>query len=331
MTAANESTPATGGDTGRTHTLSSGQRIVLPPHDEFYDKLITRNKGLIPDEEQERLRTATILVAGCGSTGGAVIEPFIRLGAERLVLAEPDGYDLHNLNRQSVRLQDIDRNKAEVFKERMLDINPYASIEVDTAGITDANVDRLARNATLIIDAVDVTTQAPLRAKYALHEHAKKHRVPVICGYDIAGLQLLIINDYRNPAAAVLDGKVTAEQVPTMEPVVFLRKIVGISAIPYEIIAELKKQILGERQGFPQIVFTANMFGVLALPAALSLLAGRPVKRRVIVDVPTELRPLAERLRVSAARLYGLYNLNNVFRRSRRAAARAQEGEGRPV
>src|SRR5947209_3868414 len=104
-----------GGATGLVHTLSNGQEITLPPRDEFYAQFVTRNRGLITEEEQERLRTANILVAGCGSVGGAAVEPLIRLGAENLILAEPGEYDLPNINRQSVRLQDIGRNKAEVF------------------------------------------------------------------------------------------------------------------------------------------------------------------------------------------------------------------------
>jgi hypothetical protein len=35
-------------------------------------------------EDQDRVRKATFLVAGCGSVGGAVIEPLIRFGAEHL-------------------------------------------------------------------------------------------------------------------------------------------------------------------------------------------------------------------------------------------------------
>src|SRR5947207_2912290 len=130
---------------GNRLTLTTGQEIELPPHDEFYAQLTARNRGLISDEEQQRLRSAHLLIAGCGSIGGAVIEPLVRMGAEYLVLAEPDGYDLHNMNRQSVRLQDLGQNKAEVFQERMWDVNPYASIRVEPHGITDENVETLVR------------------------------------------------------------------------------------------------------------------------------------------------------------------------------------------
>jgi tRNA A37 threonylcarbamoyladenosine dehydratase len=137
-------------------TLSNGQQVSLPPHDEFYRQITVRNRGLVSEADQRRLRSANILVAGCGSVGGAAIEPLVRLGAESLTLAEPDGYDLHNINRQSVRLQDVGRNKAEVFQETMRDINPYASLTVEPHGITPENVERVVQASTVILDAVDV-------------------------------------------------------------------------------------------------------------------------------------------------------------------------------
>lgn len=313
--------PADGTPTGRVHVLANGDSITLLPADAFYAQLVTRNRGLVSDVEQQRLRTAGILVAGCGSVGGAVVEPFVRLGAEHLTLAEPDGYDLPNMNRQSARLQDIGRNKAVVFQERMRDINPYASLQVETQGITQDNVERLVRDADLIVDAVDVTTKPPLRAKFLLHEQAKRQRKPVLAGYDIAGLQLLITYDYRRASTTVLHGRVKAEEIDAIEPFVFLRRVIPIRAIPYEIIGELRRQLRGEAQGFPQIVYTAQLFGVLALPAALDLLAGRPLRRQVIIDVPSELRPLGARASVALTRLAGLGRLYADFRRSRRRAA----------
>ncbi|HUZ02367.1 MAG TPA: ThiF family adenylyltransferase [Thermomicrobiaceae bacterium] len=307
------------------HTLSNGQQVVLPPHDQFYAQFVVRNRGLVPPEEQDRLRRATILVAGCGSIGGAVVEPLVRLGAEHLILAEPGDYDLHNLNRQAVRLQDLGRNKALVFQERMRDINPYAEIAVDTHGIVAENVASLVAQATLIVDGVDVTTKPPLSSKYALHEQARQRGIPVISGYDIAGLQLLRIYDYRRPGVRILDGAVRPDGPELREPMAFLRRVIPIAAVPLEIIDELQQQLRGARDGFPQIVYTANLFGVVALQAILDILSGRPVRRQVIVDVPTLLRPRSTRLRVMAARLYGLYHLNNDFRRTLRKAQDPEE------
>jgi len=313
-------TPTSPAGAGVTHTLTNGQVVSLPPHDEFYRQLTTRNRGIIGEQEQQRLRTSPILVAGCGSVGGAAIEPLVRMGAERLLLAEPGEYDLPNMNRQSVRLQDIGRNKAEVFQERMRDINPYATITVDPRGIVDDNVVSLVQQSAVILDGVDVTTKAPLRAKYALHQQAKRFRVPVVAGYDIAGLQLLITYDYRRPDVPVLYNRIRAGEVATLEPMQFLRRVIPIPAISYEVIGELHRQLKGESEGFPQVVYTANLFSVLALRATLNILAGKPVKRRVMIDSHNVLRPLPEKLKVLAERGAGLAGLWLAFQRRARAS-----------
>jgi len=303
--------------------VSSGQQVNLPPHDEFYAQFVKRNEGLVSPEDQQRLRKSTILVAGCGSVGGAAIEPLIRMGAERLILAEPGDYDLPNMNRQSVRLQDIGRNKAEVFQERMRDINPFASITVDKRGIVMENVDALVRESAVILDGVDVTTKPPLKAKYALHERAKQFRVPVVTGYDVAGLQLLLICDYRLPGTRIMNGRITAAECETIEPMAFLRRVIPLAAVPYEMIGELRRQIRGEREGFPQIVYTAMLYGVLALPAVIELLANRPIRHQVLVDVPTLFRGTLSRVSHYFSRLGGLYSLLGEYDRGQKAKAAA--------
>jgi tRNA A37 threonylcarbamoyladenosine dehydratase len=47
--------------------------IAVPEQEEFYASFTVRNRGLVSDGEQQMLRRAVILVAGCGSIGGAVV------------------------------------------------------------------------------------------------------------------------------------------------------------------------------------------------------------------------------------------------------------------
>src|SRR3979411_826006 len=311
-------TPPAGG--GTDFTLSNGVQITLPAHDDFYRQITVRNRGLIADEDQQRLRESNILIAGCGSVGGAAVEPLGRMGAENLTLAEPDGYDLHNINRQSVRLQDIGRNKAEVFQEHIRDINPYASIVVEPHGITPENVERVVQQAAVILDAVDVTTKPPLRAKFLLHKAAKQFRKPIIAGYDIAGLQMMLFYDYRNPAVQVMNGRGHEHEIASIQPFDLVYRVIiswPVPPLPLEIIPVLSSQIRGESSSFPQIVYTCHLFGVLATRAVLDVLAGRPVRGKTMVDVDDILRPAGERARVFVKRVRGLLKLNSEFRRSR--------------
>lgn len=287
-----------------------GDGTPLPPHDEFYRELTTRNTPLVTPEEQERLRTSTILVAGCGSIGGAAVEPLIRVGCENLILAEPDGYDVANMNRQSCRLQDVGRNKAAVFAERMREINPYATVEVHDHGITAENVDDVTSRADVILDGIDVTTKAPLRHKVNLHIQAKAKGRIVVSGYDIAGVQMLLVYDYRDPSVALMHGKVKADEVEQLEPFEFLARVIPFTVIPIEIIPELERQVRGEGSGFPQLVYTAQLFGVLAVRAVLDITAGRTVRKRIVVDANAVLRPRGQRPGIEAKRLRALLRLN---------------------
>jgi tRNA threonylcarbamoyladenosine dehydratase len=305
-------------------TAVLGDGRSLPPHDEFYRELTTRNTPLVTAEEQERIRTATILVAGCGSIGGAAVEPLIRLGCENLILAEPDGYDIANMNRQSARLQDVGRNKAVCLAERMKEINPYAKVEVHDHGITAENVDDVTTRADLILDGIDVTTKPPLRHKVHLHEKARAKGKVVVSGYDIAGVQMLLIYDY-SAAEELMGGKVKSEEVEKLEPFEFLARVIPFTVIPIEIIPELERQVRGEGGGFPQLVYTANLFGVLAVRATMDILAGRPVRKRVVIDANAALRPLSQRPGIEASRLRSLLRLNKQAKALRKGAGGGPE------
>jgi len=304
-------------------TLGDGR--PLPSHDEFYAELTTRNTPLVTPDEQERLRTATILVAGCGSIGGAAIEPLVRLGCENLILAEPDGYDIANMNRQSCRLQDVGKNKAVAFAERMKDVNPYATLEVHEHGITEENVDDVTSRADVILDGVDVTTKPPLRHKVHLHRHAREKRKVVVSGYDIAGVQMLLVYDYSDPSTELLGGKVKLEEVEKLEPFEFLARVIPFTVIPIEIIPELERQVRGEGGGFPQLVYTANLFGVLAVRATMDILAGRPVRKRVVIDANAALRPRSQAPGNEVRRLRSLLRLNKQAKALRKGAGNAPD------
>jgi hypothetical protein len=219
------------------------QPDISPDGDVFYAALTARNRGLVSGEEQQLLRRAVILVAGCGSIGGAVVEPLVRMGAERLVLAEPDDYELHNLNRQHAGLADVGRNKASVLADWVAGVNPHAQVRVDTRCVTADNV---------------------------------------------AG------------------GKVGERDLAAIEPLAFLARVVPLRALPVEIFPELRRQQSEPGRSFPQLVYSARMFGVLAPRLALDLLTGRPVRRRVLIDVHDLPRPAGARWRATLARIAAL-------------------------
>ena len=261
-------------------------------HERFYRELTRRNRLLIDPALQERLRRQRFVIAGVGSTGGACVMPLVRTGAERLVLADPGTYELDNLNRQEARLGDVGRNKARVQAERALEVNPFLEVEVDERGIDPADPGRLLRDGDVVIDAVDVTEAAGLAAKLALHAECWRLRLRVITAYDVATTQYVELYDYtqlRRP----LRGRVRGE---ALDPVRVMRALVPLRALPDEIFAVLEGRGRRPEDGWPQLAMTSAVLGPIAVGYVLRLLAGRPVRRRVRIDVLDAVRPTMRRL-----------------------------------
>ena len=260
-------------------------------HEAFYAELTSRNRGLIAPELQAVLRRTRFVIAGCGSTGGAVVMPLLRTGAERFVLLDPGEYELNNLNRQDATVDDIGRNKARVASDRLLAVNPHCSIEVHEEGVDAAAIAGLLHEHDLVLDAIDVTTQEGISAKVALHDAALAKHLTVITAYDIATTQFIEIFDYKK-VREPLAGRV---KNPDAGPQAVLRKLIPPSALPREIFSVLLERRSEPDRGFPQLAMTSTFLGALAVEIVLRLLMGKPVKRRIRVDLADIVRPTVRR------------------------------------
>ena len=250
----------------------------------FYHEFTLRNAGFISDKEQQRLRQAHILIAGCGSTGGSVIEVLVRSGAEQLALADNGSYELNNANRQNMVLTDVGRSKVDVFHERMSQINPFVQIDGYANGITPDNVDALVEWADVIIDAVDVTGRSGLEMKFLLHEVAHRNQKAVVCGYDMAAAQYVPVFDYRDGTLPLMAGLLNAEDVATLDPLQACARLIPDEFIPLEMFDELARHQEG-KDYTSQLCLAANLFGVLGSTLVLDILNERAVETDNYVDL----------------------------------------------
>lgn len=136
------------------------------------DQIFQRNVGILTPQAQELLRRSTVAIAGMGGPGGAAAEALARMDIGRLVIADFDTYEMHNINRQAGALHStLGRKKTEVMCERLLDINPHLTIDVFAEGVTVENAGRFVAGADAVVDTVDY--YAP-EARLAIHREAKK-------------------------------------------------------------------------------------------------------------------------------------------------------------
>ena len=136
-----------------------------------------RTSLVLGEDAVARLGKARVAVFGVGGVGGYIVEALARSGVGKLDLFDKDIVDITNLNRQIIALRsNIGRDKVDVAKERVLDINPECVVETykvfylpDTAADIDLSV------YDYVADAIDTVT-----GKIALIENSKKSGVPII-------------------------------------------------------------------------------------------------------------------------------------------------------
>lgn len=256
---------------------------MITTHEDFYQEFTARNTGLISPECQRSLQACRTLVAGCGSTGGAAVEPLTRVGVENFVLVEPDRFELSNLNRQAAGIADIGDNKAEVAALRVRSINPHAKVDVIPAGVTKGNIKTLVHGAGFVIDGVDVTTHSGWQAKIVLHKTACDMRVPVLSGYDLGNIQYARFYDYGRVTFHPFDNQVQIDQ-KQMTPFALLAQVIPPGFVSRDLISVVQ-QAASVEFSVPQLVDTAGLFGLIAVRVLTRYLSGFYVAPEIAIDL----------------------------------------------
>ena len=90
----------------------------------------SRSEALLGAETMELLRTKRVIIFGVGGVGSWCAEALIRTGLVHLTIVDDDVVQASNVNRQLPATREtLGRPKVEVLKQRLLTINPEASIE----------------------------------------------------------------------------------------------------------------------------------------------------------------------------------------------------------
>ncbi len=136
-----------------------------------------RTISLIGHQNHQILTSSSVMIIGLGAVGGYALENMARIGVKNLIVVDFDTFEPSNLNRQILAThQTINRPKTEIAKERILEINPDASVTVISQRLTSDNLDFITSlKPDFVIDAIDDTT-----AKTALIKFLLSNNIPFI-------------------------------------------------------------------------------------------------------------------------------------------------------
>ncbi|MBP3886445.1 MAG: tRNA threonylcarbamoyladenosine dehydratase [Cellulosilyticum sp.] len=182
-----------------------------------------RTELVFGSEAIEKLQRSYVAVFGVGGVGGFVVEALARSGVGKFDLIDNDTVCLSNINRQIIATHStVDRYKVDVMKERILDINPNAEVNIykcfylpETAGEFDFT------KYDYIVDAIDTIT-----AKIDIIVRAQEAGVPIMssmgAGNKIDPTKFVVTDIYKTsvcPLAKVMRKELKARGVKKLKVV----------------------------------------------------------------------------------------------------------------
>jgi tRNA threonylcarbamoyladenosine dehydratase len=163
-----------------------------------YDEITQRNIGVFTPEEQARIRSLVVVVAGCGAQGAPAAHFLARLGVGELRLTDPEEFEPSNVNRQFAAYVDtIGMNKAEAVAAEVRRINPGLKLRTYTEGVTSGVIDELLDGADAVVDGLEFYE---LEAELLLHREASRRGQWVFAVQGVVEITTATCFDPERPA-----------------------------------------------------------------------------------------------------------------------------------
>lgn len=124
---------------------------MIPSKEEFERALTERHTRPV----FEKLRRASVAIAGAGGLGSNIAVSLARAGIGHLFIVDFDKVELSNLNRQQYFVKHLGMYKTEALAGILHEIDPYISVDYKTIRVTADNAAELFSGFDIICEAFD--------------------------------------------------------------------------------------------------------------------------------------------------------------------------------
>lgn len=217
----------------------------------------TRTSLIIGEEGVEKLKKSNVIVFGVGGVGSFAAEAIARAGVGNLTIVDFDDVDITNINRQIPALHStVGRDKVDVMKERILDINPNINIKAIKEKYSKETSDSiLVEDYDYVVDAIDMVT-----SKIHLIETCKAKGLEIISsmgmGNKLDPTKIVVTDIYKTsmcPLAKVMRKELKDRRIKKL-------KVVYSTEQPQE----LKQKIMNGKKITPgSISFVPSVGGLI--------------------------------------------------------------------
>jgi molybdopterin/thiamine biosynthesis adenylyltransferase len=133
---------------------------------------------MVSDWDQEKLKSARVLIAGVGGLGSAIALYLAAAGVGRILLVDGDRVERSDLNRQVLYAENsLGELKVKAAKRRLMALNSEITIDILAENITVKNIRRLTRECDLLVDGLD-----NIEARSILNGESVHRQIPYIYG-----------------------------------------------------------------------------------------------------------------------------------------------------
>jgi len=135
-----------------------------------------REYGFGNEPEKQAVIDSRIALGGVGGDGFQMGLKLAMMGVGKFSVADPEVFESENSNRVlGATTSNYGRNKAEVFRDMVMDIRPEAKVDIYTDGVTADNVEEFMHGADLLIDETELRY---LHLGTMLARQARKNMIP---------------------------------------------------------------------------------------------------------------------------------------------------------
>ena len=135
-----------------------------------------RDYGFISNEELKAFCGKKVAIAGVGGDGFQLGLNLAMAGISNFSIADPENFEIENSNRViGATSSNLGRNKAEVFRDMVMDMRPDAKVEIFYEGVNESNIEEFMHGSHLVLDETELTH---LELGTMVAREARKNKIP---------------------------------------------------------------------------------------------------------------------------------------------------------
>lgn len=259
---------------------------------EFFELRTARNIPLISKKEQKNFSNLNVGIIGLSVGNSIALSIAYSGGANTMKLADPDHFELSNLNRVRVPLANLGENKTVVAAKQIYEINPYANLALFPEGVTANNLKEFMLEKPKIDVIIDEADDIVL--KFHLRLAARALGIPLVMatdnGYNV-DIDVLRFDLNKNAGGMkdapwveiddVIESLQISEPVEltTEQEVDLINQLIGIDNVSTHMqdasILKIKQKIAG----WPQLAISSFIGGGMASYATKQIAISSSIKR----------------------------------------------------